>query len=199
VPPTGWWRPAAGLSWQLQLTGRIDVTVDADVFDIDLFDTPASTVAELHRRGRRVVCYFSAGSHEDWRPDAGRLPPAVLGKRLPDWQGERWLDVRRTNTILPVLEARLDLCQEKGFDGADPDNVDAYANDSGFPLTAAHQLQFNRLVADAAHRRGLAVGLKNDVGQVLAALCAQPERRRFSSIHKLLELGVWRQTCAASP
>jgi hypothetical protein len=162
----GWWRPVAGVSWQLQLTGRIDVDVDADVFDVDLFDVPASTVAELHRKGRKVICYFSAGTLEDWRPDAGRFPAALLGRRLPDWPGERWLDIRGLEHVLPVLEARLDLCRRKGFDGADPDNVEAYANDSGFPLTAAQQLRFNRLVADAAHRRGLAVGLKNDVDQV---------------------------------
>lgn len=164
--PDGWWRPTVGLTWQLQLTGPVDGAVDADVFDLDLFETPASTVADLQRRGRRVVCYFSAGSHEDWRSDAQRFPAAVLGKPLVGWPGERWLDVRRTDAILPVLEARLDLCRAKGFDGADPDNVDGYANDSGFPLTAAQQVRFNRLVAEAAHRRGLAVGLKNDLGQV---------------------------------
>lgn len=65
------------------------MTVDADVFDVDLFDTPAATVAELHRRGRRVVCYFSAGTREDWRADADRSPAKVVGARLPECPGER--------------------------------------------------------------------------------------------------------------
>ena len=43
-----------------------------------------------------------------------------------------------------------------------------YANASGFPLTAADQLQYNRRIADLAHRLGLAVGLKNDVEQAAA-------------------------------
>ncbi|MEA2440978.1 MAG: hypothetical protein QOH76_2402, partial [Thermoleophilaceae bacterium] len=43
---------------------------------------------------------------------------------------------------------------------------DGYANDSGFPLKAADQLRFNRYLARAAHARGLAAGLKNDLGQV---------------------------------
>ena len=47
----------------------------------------------------------------------------------------------------------------------EPDNVDAYANDSGFPLRAADQLDFNRRIAELAHDHGLAVGLKNDVEQ----------------------------------
>lgn len=161
-----------GLRWQLQLTGTVDVTVDADVFDVDLFETPASTVAELHRRGRWVVCYFSAGTREDWRVDAGRFPAKAVGAKLPEWPGERWLDVRRIELILPILEDRLDLCRRKGFDGADPDNMDGYANASGFPLTAADQLRFNRAVAAAARSRGLAVGLKNDLDQIKALVAA---------------------------
>ena len=51
---------------------------------------------------------------------------------------------------------------------AEADNVDAYANDSGFPLRAADQLRFNRFLARAAHARGLSIGLKNDLDQVKA-------------------------------
>ncbi len=65
----------------------------------------------------------------------------------------------------PILERRLDLCKAKGFDGVEPDNVDAYANRSGFPLTGADQLRFNRFLAAAAHARGLSIGLKNDLEQ----------------------------------
>jgi hypothetical protein len=56
----------------------------------------------------------------------------VVGKELPDWPGEHWLDVRRLDVLGPILERRLDLCRQKGFDAVEPDNVDAYANDSGF-------------------------------------------------------------------
>jgi hypothetical protein len=48
----------------------------------------------------------------------------------------------------------------------DPDNVDGYTNDSGFPLTAADQLAYNRWLAAAAQSLGLGAGLKNDVGQI---------------------------------
>jgi hypothetical protein len=63
---------------------------------------------------------------------------------------------------------RLDLCRQKGFDGVEPDNVDGYSNNSGFPLTPADQLAYNRFLADAAHQRGLSIGLKNDLGQAAA-------------------------------
>lgn len=58
------------------------------------------------------------------------------------------------------------MCRDKGFDAVEPDNMDAYRNKSGFPLTAGDQLTYNRLVAKLAHDRGLSVGLKNDLDQI---------------------------------
>jgi hypothetical protein len=166
VPAPGTvWRPAPGVSWQWQLSGTLDPTVDAALYDVDLFDTSAAAVADLHRRGRHVVCYLDAGTYEPGRPDSGAYPASVLGAAVEGWPGERWLDVRRLDVLGPIVERRLDLCRDKGFDGVEPDNVDAYTNDSGFPLTAGDQLAFNRFLATAAHARGLSVGLKNDLGQ----------------------------------
>jgi hypothetical protein len=164
----GWWRPAAGLTWQVQFAGRLDTTVAAQVYDIDGADSTRAQVAALHKAGRRVVCYVNAGAYEDWRADAARFPAAVRGKALSGWPGERWLDVRRWDVLRPILAARLADCRAKGFDAVDPDNMDGYRNDSGFALSAADQLRFNRRVADLAHSMGLAVGLKNDLDQVTA-------------------------------
>jgi hypothetical protein len=160
------WTPAPTATWQWQLSGPLDLSVPADVYDLDLFDTPASVVADLHARGARAVCYFSAGTRERGRPDP--YPASVAGKALEDWPDERWLDVRALDVLGPVLGRRLELCARKGFDGAEADNVDAYANDSGFPLRAADQLRFNRWLARAAHARGLTIALKNDLDQVRA-------------------------------
>jgi hypothetical protein len=162
-----WWRPAIDATWQIQLSGRLDTSVDAQVYDVDGVDTSAATVAALRAAGRRTVCYFSAGSYEDWRPDVKSFPAAVLGS-ANGWPGERWLDIRRLDVLGPILAARMDACKAKGFDAVDPDNVDGYTNKTGFPLTAADQLTFNRWLADAAHARGLAVGLKNDLDQAAA-------------------------------
>jgi hypothetical protein len=162
-----WWRPAVDATWQIQLSGRLDTSLDAQVYDIDGVDAPAATVAALRAAGRRTVCYFSAGSYENWRPDAKSFPAAVLGSSN-GWPGERWLDIRRLDVLGPILAARLDACKAKGFDAVDPDNVDGYTNKTGFPLTAANQLAFNRWLADAAHARGLGVGLKNDLDQASA-------------------------------
>jgi hypothetical protein len=160
------WRPAPGTTWQWQLQGTIDTSFDVEMYDIDLFDVPPATIAQLKDAGREVVCYFSAGSREDWRPDAGNYPPIVLGDPLDGWAGEVWVDIRRLDLLGPILEARLDLASSKGCTGVEPDNVDAYQNSSGFPLTAADQLAFNRWLASEAHLRGLSIGLKNDLDQV---------------------------------
>jgi hypothetical protein len=159
------WQPRPGVSWQWQLTGKVDTSVDAQVFDVDLFDTPASVVADLHARGRQVLCYIDVGTWESWRSDAAAFPASVQG-RNNGWPGEKWLDIRRLDLLRPALAARIDLCRSKGFDGVEPDNVDGYLNNTGFPLTARHQLAFNRWIARTAHDRGLAVALKNDVEQV---------------------------------
>ncbi|MFC8919468.1 endo alpha-1,4 polygalactosaminidase [Streptomyces sp. NPDC047821] len=164
-PREGRWQPRPGQAWQWQLSGRLDATVDVPVYDIDGFDHPAPVVADLHRRGRRVICYLSTGAWEDWRPDAGKFPRSLLG-RGNGWKGERWLDIRRTDVLEPLMAARLDMCRDKGFDAVEPDNMDGYANRTGFPLTAADQLRYNRLIARLAHERGLAVGLKNDLDQI---------------------------------
>jgi len=163
-PPSDVWRPSPGTTWQWQLTGTIATSVDAEMFDVDLFEVPKSTVDELHERGRIAVCYVSAGSWEGFRPDAAAFPESVLG-RDNGWPEERWLDIRQLDVIGPIMEARLDLCRDKGFDGVEADNVDGYVNNTGFPLTAEDQLIFNAFLADAAHARGLSIGLKNDVEQ----------------------------------
>jgi hypothetical protein len=163
------WRPAAGDTFQIQYSGPLDLSVSATVYDLDAGDTSASTLATLHAQGRHVLCYVDAGSWESYRADAAAFAPATLGKTMEDWPDERWLDIRRIDLLASPLRARLDSCAAKGFDGVDADNVDGYANDTGFPLTAADQLRFNRWLAAEAHARGLAIALKND-GQQAAVL-----------------------------
>ena len=160
--------PAPGTTWQWQLSGAIDTSHAVAMYDIDLFDAPPAAIDSLHRSGRMVVCYFSAGSWENWRPDQGTFPAAVKGKTLDGWPDERWLDVRRLDLLGPIIEARLDLAVARGCDGVEPDNVDGYANSTGFPLTAAEQRRYNTWLAERAHERGLSVGLKNDLDQVPA-------------------------------
>lgn len=159
------WRPHPGTSWQWQLSGELDTTLDVAMYDVDLFTTSDDAMQKLHARGVKVVCYFSAGTYEPNRPDTSTLPPTTLGKALPDWPDERWLDIR-SEGVRALIRKRLDSAAGRGCDGVEPDNVDAFDNDSGFPLSASDQIAFNRFIATEAHTRKLSVGLKNDLGQI---------------------------------
>jgi hypothetical protein len=137
-----------------------------DVYDLDLFETDAAEIAQLRADGKHAICYLSAGTWEEWRDDTGDVPPAVIGNAYDGWEGERWLDIRQIDALAPVMLARLDLCAAKGFSAIEPDNIDGYTNDTGFPLTYDDQLAFNRWLAVVAHEHGLSIGLKNDDEQV---------------------------------
>ncbi|MBI5870941.1 MAG: endo alpha-1,4 polygalactosaminidase [Actinobacteria bacterium] len=161
----GWYRPPLNVTWQWQLRGKVNTGYRVEIYDIDLFDSPESLIDELHSSGRKVICYFSAGSYEDWRPDAAEFSPGDLGNTLEGWEDEKWLDIRSPG-VRRIMKQRLDLAKQKGCDGVEPDNVDGYSNDSGFGLSAADQLAYNRFIAEEAHKRDLSVGLKNDLDQV---------------------------------
>lgn len=162
----GRWIPKPGESYQIQYDGNLDLSVPAKIYDLDMFDTPASVVAKLHAMHRRAMCYVDVGTWERWRRDAGEFPKSVLGKPDGGWPGERWLDVRQTSVLKPIMGRRLDLCKRKGFDGVDPDNLDGFENKTGFPLTYQEQLTYDTWVANAAHDRGLTADQKGDNDQV---------------------------------
>lgn len=163
------WTPSPGTTWQWVLSEPVDPNTvpPVDMLDLDLLDAAQGTIDLLHDLDMVVICYFSAGSWEEWRQDAGDYPEDALGFDLDGWEGERWVDIMDP-AVRDVLEARLDRAADYACDGVEPDNVDGYANDSGLPLNATEQLDFNRWLADAAHQRSLSVGLKNDLDQLEA-------------------------------
>jgi hypothetical protein len=150
----------AGTSWYWQLSGTVNTTRTAKVYDIDMYDTSAATIAQLKASGHIVICYFSAGTYENWRSDASQFPAAAIGNAVQGWAGENWLDTRNA-TVRSIMAARMDLAKSKGCDGLEPDNVDGYANNPGFPLTTATQIDYDSYLASQAHARGMVVALKN--------------------------------------
>lgn len=151
-------------SWQYQLQGTVNTSYQAAVYDIDLFDSPQSLIDELHAKDIAVVCYFSAGSWENWRSDADQFPGEILGRKN-GWPGERWLDIR-SQAVRDIMVNRILLAQQKRCNAVEPDNVDGYSNRTGFPLTYQDQLDYNRFLAKTVRAAGLKVALKNDVEQV---------------------------------
>ncbi len=159
------WAPASHASYSLQLTGTPNLAATIQVAEIDLFDTPSTTIRQWQQQAVHVICYFSAGTRESWRPDSSSFSAAVIGLADSGWSGENWVDIRSAQ-VRQIMLARLDLAASKGCDGVDPDNVNGYTNATGFPLTAQDQLDFNVNLANAAHSRGLAIALKNDTHQI---------------------------------
>jgi len=158
--PQEWWRPSGSPTWQWQLTGKLNLDLFTDVVDIDL-DVGQSVVDYYHNKGTMVICYISVGSYENWRTDAEQFPDEVLGKDYEGWTGEKWLDIRRIDLLAPIMLARLDECVAKGFDAVEPDNMEIWDNDTGFPLTYDDQLKYALWFAEQSHNRGLAIGQKN--------------------------------------
>jgi len=156
---------AAGTSWYWQLSGTVKTDVNVQVYDIDLYDNSAATFAALKLSGKKVICYFSAGTYENWRDDASQFPASAIGSKVVGWPGENWLDVRDA-TVRSIMSARLDVAQSKGCDGVEPDNVDGYDNKNGLGLTKADQISFNQFLASEAHKRGLIAALKNSTDLV---------------------------------
>ncbi|KKY22647.1 hypothetical protein UCRPC4_g03265 [Phaeomoniella chlamydospora] len=156
------WKPSPGSTWEIQLSSQVaHPTYTTAVYDIDLFDTPASTIEQMHNLGRRVVCYFSAGTLEKWRTDAKEFPADAIGEDLAGWDEESYLDIR-SSKVRQIMAKRIALAKTKGCDGVDPDNVDAYAsNATGFRLTASDAVGYLKFLADEAHDRLLSIGLKN--------------------------------------
>ncbi len=161
-----WWKPNPNTSWQWQLMGTINQNYDVDMYDLDLFDNSKEVINALKNKGIKVICYFSAGSYENWRIDKDDFPNEVQGKILEGWEDEKWLDISKIDLLAPIMKNRLDLAVEKGCDGVEPDNVDGYLNDNGFDLSYQNQLDYNKWLAEEAHKRGLTVGLKNDLEQI---------------------------------
>jgi len=175
---TGWWHPgSAPIEWQWELDHPLHLSSPKDmgegattpsgnpagnptVYDIDGFQNPASTVAALHRAGDRVICYIEVGAAENYRPDYHEFLTRDLGKKVPGYPAERYLDIDSVR-VRRIIEARIAMCHRKGFDGVEPDIDDSYSDDTGFTITEAANVAYDLALAAYAHHLGLAWGQKN--------------------------------------
>lgn len=124
---TTYWRPPMKSKIQFILTGipNVDdgfIKPDTGIYEIDMFFTPAATIRKMNELGQKTICYFSAATAENWRDDYKQFDKKDLGKSLPDWPGEKYLDIRRDN-VFKVIKKRIDLAAQKGCNAIEPDNV----------------------------------------------------------------------------
>ncbi|KAI3325589.1 glycoside hydrolase family 114 protein [Xylariaceae sp. AK1471] len=156
-------QPAVGTTWDLPLGFSLtaaNANKSTIFYPVDLENTPANTISALKTAGHSIVCYFSAGSVESYREDAGEFPAKATGKALDGWPDEKWLDVR-DSTVRAIMATRIQSAAAKGCLGIDADNVDGYQNDSGFDLTEDDAVDYVKYLAATAQAAGLAYGLKN--------------------------------------
>lgn len=171
---TATWKPLVpGTSWNWQLDGRPADSSMLDglanprkMLDIDLDATSAAEVARLKAKGIYVVCYTEVGSYNTEREDAAEFEkvPGLIGKRMEGFDKEFWIDVRMTDALMPIMAARLDKARAKGCDGVEPDLDDSFDQGeqaTGFDLSMEDLLYYLQLLVEAAHARGLSMGLKN--------------------------------------
>lgn len=151
----------SGASWDWRLSEPLDLDRPVTIFDLHPDLVTQADIAALKARGIKTVCHVSVGTLEKTSPDRDRFPVDVVGNTYDDWQDERFLDIRRQDTLLPLMRARFERCKNLGFDAIEPDNMDVHDNDSGFALKAADSLAYVLALADIAHGMGLAIAQKN--------------------------------------
>ncbi|KAH0338213.1 glycoside hydrolase family 114 protein, partial [Aureobasidium melanogenum] len=158
------WQPPPGASWQIVLSKPVDATnalsPALSVYDIDMYGNTALTIQQMHSQGIKVICYFSAGSWETYRPDAGLFAPQDIGTNLNGWPGERWLNTQ-SKSVRDIMANRIKLAAEKGCDAVDPDNIDGFETNTGFPLTPSTALDYLTFLSLTAASYNMATGLKN--------------------------------------
>jgi hypothetical protein len=164
------WRPAMESTWQIQLNSTVtNPSLRAAVYDVDLFDTSDSMISDLHTLGRRVICYFSAGTYESWRSDASSFPAVALGNDLSDSDSARYVDTTNAE-VRKIMKARIQMAKNKGCDGLDPDHIDSYQVSTGFALTTSTGLDYLSYLTAQARIVSLAIGIKNSPALIKDAL-----------------------------
>jgi len=151
-------RPAIDVSWQVQLSGSFDASIDVALYYIDLDNLTGAEHTALSNSGRHMACYLSAGSYEPWRPDAASFPATVIGNALADYPDEHWLDIRNT-AVTSLMGARLDQFESSGCSSVAIANVTTSGENTGFDITATEQSNYLTWLSNEVHRRGLLAGL----------------------------------------
>jgi len=162
------------LAWGFSGGGH-DSTDGMKVVDVDI-DTQSSQIAGLKATGHIVMCYFSAGTVETFRPDYTSNMAAwnqVAGATMKGWP-EPWLDIRKLSQLQQLMTPRFLKAVQYGCQAIEPDNTDCFSNSDcwqnlGFASSDAakpYQITYNKWLAATAHQNGLAIALKNTVDLV---------------------------------
>lgn len=159
-----WAKFESGTKLIYKLEGDVNkVSLSHDVynFDIDTAKENPALIKKLKNAGKDIICYFSAGSWEDWRKPNhySGISSTSIGKKMSGWD-ERWLDITKLDVRL-AQRAIMDKAVAAGCDAIDPDNTDFYQQNTGFKISRQQNVDYLVWLAKAAKSKGLRIGLKN--------------------------------------
>ncbi len=163
--------------WQIGRVTPLERTGSAsvDIYDIDGFLTTTAEVDQIHTTWQaatlphpKAICYLDL-AWEDYRPDGtatqygGGFPADTLGNVYYGYPQERWVDFRQLDALKPMLDARIAMCAQKGFDAVELDDIDSFepVSTSGFNLTPGDAQNLLAWLDNEIHRNGMTVLWKN--------------------------------------
>jgi hypothetical protein len=163
--------------WQIGRVTPLERTGSGavDMYDIDGFLTTTAEVNQIHTTWQaatlphpKAICYLDL-AWEDYRPDAsptvqgGGFPASTLGNIYYGYPQERWVDLRQLDALKPMLDARISMCAQKGFDAVELDDIDSFepSSTTGFNLTPGDAQNLLAWVDNEIHLKGMTVLWKN--------------------------------------
>eukprot|EP00752_Nemacystus_decipiens_P006046 g5457.t1 len=177
APASSWYQPPLGTTWEWQIDGLpipggngAGELHNVELYDIDI-SYPSAVVADLQSKGKKVMCYVSAGTAEEFRDDINLFPEEVKGGIVSFGEGdtfpdEKWLDLRRLDLVASIMLDRLDIMKAKGCDAVEWDNADLPVHSLGLSdggqVTVGVQIAYNAWIAAQTHARGMGVAMKNN-------------------------------------
>lgn len=157
-------------SWVLNSWGpQESLSTKGDLIILDANLQSAATIKKQKAQGKKVICYISAGTIENWRSDAKKaMDTASLGKKYKGFEStEQWVNILEWQSVKPIMESRINQAASKGCDGVEFDNIDCWDHGSqcvpgaSKPQLKKKQIEYIKWLSQTAHSKGLAVGLKN--------------------------------------
>lgn len=152
--------------WILQSEGLPASPPAVTYLDVDGFDTDAGYVALARSRGVKTICYLNIGTAENNRPDYNSLAAIsnLLGNIYAGYPSERYIDIRRYPEFIQIMDDRLRMCRDKGFDYVEFDVMDAFEDGqaaSGFNLGKQDMVNYVTELSNRARAHGLKPVQKN--------------------------------------
>ncbi|OUM60833.1 glycoside hydrolase family 114 protein [Piromyces sp. E2] len=154
-----------GLTWNYVIgENHFDVEKEkAQVIVVDLHGTKDSQMEKYKKHGKKVICYFSGGSYEHFRPDKEKMKDVsglvLYDEKLHGWD-EYYLDIRKSG-LKSIIENRIKEAKKKHCDGIEVDNLDVCSNVKHTHLSASDCAEYAKWLAETAHSYDISIGLKN--------------------------------------